>query len=233
MQHSTYEFNAVSLRTIIAENGETWFRASDVARLLGFNGSSRLLAKLEDDEHKEFEEVDGHLTVIYPIISESGFYSLILQSRRPEVKGIRRWVCREVLPSMRTQTKPKQLPQTFVQDIKKLTDIDPLTLLNSILVSEMSHPKEALELNNSNLTKKDHRIVQAATDIIQAAMEDELHVLEVAKYLHVADAALDIVKKIHVRDLHKLHKKVENLWKKHSPTKPPQTVMLNDFYEGE
>ena len=35
------------------------------------------------------------------IISESGLYSLILKSRKPEAKEFKRWITREVIPSIR------------------------------------------------------------------------------------------------------------------------------------
>lgn len=35
------------------------------------------------------------------IVSESGLYSLILQSRKPEAKAFKKWVTSEVLPSIR------------------------------------------------------------------------------------------------------------------------------------
>ncbi|GKT28909.1 Bro-N domain-containing protein, partial [Aduncisulcus paluster] len=37
----------------------------------------------------------------FTIISESGLYSLIFKSRKPEAKKFRRWVTSEVLPTLR------------------------------------------------------------------------------------------------------------------------------------
>ena len=44
-------------------------------------------------------------------ISESGLYSLILQSKKPEAKAFKRWVTSEVLPSIR-KTRCYSAPQT-------------------------------------------------------------------------------------------------------------------------
>jgi anti-repressor protein len=38
------------------------------------------------------------------IVSESGLYSLILKSRKPEAKAFKKWVTSEVLPSIRTES---------------------------------------------------------------------------------------------------------------------------------
>ena len=35
------------------------------------------------------------------LVSESGLYDLIMQSRKPEAKAFKRWVTHEVLPSIR------------------------------------------------------------------------------------------------------------------------------------
>lgn len=35
------------------------------------------------------------------VISESGLYSLILKSRKPEAKAFKKWVTRDVLPAIR------------------------------------------------------------------------------------------------------------------------------------
>ncbi len=35
------------------------------------------------------------------VVNEAGLYSLILRSRKPEAKAFKRWVTREVLPSIR------------------------------------------------------------------------------------------------------------------------------------
>ena len=50
------------------------------------------------------------------LVSESGLYDLIMQSRKPEAKAFKRWVTHEVLPSIRktgsysVQAQPAMLP---------------------------------------------------------------------------------------------------------------------------
>ena len=39
------------------------------------------------------------------LVSESGLYDLIMQSRKPEAKAFKRWVTHEVLPSIRKNGK--------------------------------------------------------------------------------------------------------------------------------
>lgn len=93
-----FTYGATTVRTIIID-GEPWFVSMDALSLLDLSRSS--LSSLDDDE-KGVHTVDtlgGPQQVA--IISESGLYSMILRSRKPEAKAIRKWVTSEVLPEIR------------------------------------------------------------------------------------------------------------------------------------
>lgn len=85
------------------EHGDPWFVALDVCAMLGLANVSRALDALDDDEVSTAQVVgsNGRMQPNTNIVSESGLYSLILRSRRPEAKAIRRWVTGTVLPSIR------------------------------------------------------------------------------------------------------------------------------------
>nr|WP_165965000.1 phage antirepressor KilAC domain-containing protein [Mycobacterium eburneum] len=80
-------------------DGDPWFVTADALALLDLNRSS--IAGLDDDE-KGVHSLDtpGGAQQV-SIISESGLYSLILRSRKPEAKVIKRWITHEVLPAIR------------------------------------------------------------------------------------------------------------------------------------
>jgi prophage antirepressor-like protein len=93
------EFGAV--RVLRDENGEPWFIAKDVCDVLGLADVSMSLKKLDEDEkliQKLF--VSGQYRNVW-LINESGLYSLILRSNKPEAKKFRKWVTSEVLPAIR------------------------------------------------------------------------------------------------------------------------------------
>jgi prophage antirepressor-like protein len=46
-------------------------------------------------------ELGSRSNVKVNIVNESGLYSLILKSRKPEAKAFKKWVTSEVLPSIR------------------------------------------------------------------------------------------------------------------------------------
>jgi len=83
------------------EDGAIWFVAKDVCEVLGISKYRDALARLDEDEA-------GTVLVDTPggmqnmgAINESGFYSLILASRKPQAKAFKKWVTSEVLPSIR------------------------------------------------------------------------------------------------------------------------------------
>lgn len=83
----------------LSVDGEPWFVAKDILDMLGLDRTA--LRKLDEDE-KGVDTIhtpggDQQVTTV----SEPGFYSLILKSRKPEAKAIQRWVTHEVLPDIR------------------------------------------------------------------------------------------------------------------------------------
>ena len=55
-------------------------------------------------------------------LTESGVYELMIQSRRPEAKSFRRWITREVLPSIRETGSygTRQLPSSYPEALREL-----------------------------------------------------------------------------------------------------------------
>ena len=101
MQVTPFNFDQYQIRTLQHDDGEVWFVAQDVCEALEHSDTSMAVRRLDADEK-------GTSIVCTPsgdqqmlIISESGLYSLILTSRKPEAKRFKKWVTSEVLPSIR------------------------------------------------------------------------------------------------------------------------------------
>lgn len=90
---------------IIDQDGELWFVAGDVASALDYRDASNMVRNLDDDERgtHNMSTPSGNQNV--SIINESGLYSAILKSRKPEAKKFKKWVTSEVLPSIRKTGK--------------------------------------------------------------------------------------------------------------------------------
>ncbi len=83
-------------------NGQTWFVAKDVCKVLGISNHKDAVSRLDDDEMRGVGITDliGR-TQRMSAVSESGLYHLVFQSRKPEARKFRRWVTGEVLPQIR------------------------------------------------------------------------------------------------------------------------------------
>lgn len=92
------EFGAV--RSILID-GDPWFVAADVCKALELEKTNRALSRLDDDEKGAHSVSTPGGRQRMSIISESGLYSLILGSRKPEAKAFKRWITHEVIPSIR------------------------------------------------------------------------------------------------------------------------------------
>ena len=98
----TFPFDSYAVRAFL-RNGEPWFVAADVCAALELGNVSQALKRLDDDEQtlisnegQGFQSAPAH-----NIVNESGLYSLILGSRKPEAKRFKKWVTSEVLPAIR------------------------------------------------------------------------------------------------------------------------------------
>ncbi|MBN9647711.1 phage antirepressor KilAC domain-containing protein [Terrisporobacter glycolicus] len=87
-----------SIRTLNINN-EPWFVAKDISDFLNYSDASAMTRHLDEDE-KANCQIDS-LSKSQIIINESGLYSAILRSKRPEAKKFKRWVTSEVLPTIR------------------------------------------------------------------------------------------------------------------------------------
>lgn len=92
-----WNYDNLEIRTI-EKDGEPWWVLSDVCKVLELSNPSKVAQRLDVDERSNFE-LGRQGTAI--IINESGLYSVILRSDKPEAKPFRKWVTSEVLPSIR------------------------------------------------------------------------------------------------------------------------------------
>lgn len=127
---STFTFHlsdsaSFSVRAMLRDDGP-WFVAADVCAALTIGNSRDALDRLDADE-KGVGSIDtlGGLQQL-ATVNESGLYSLILGSRKPEAKPFKRWVTSEVLPQIRKTgaytTAMPALPQSFAQALRALAD---------------------------------------------------------------------------------------------------------------
>ncbi|MBK5491344.1 phage antirepressor [Bacillus sp. TH17] len=85
----------------VKQGEEVLFVAKDVCEVLEIKQSSVALKKLDEDEKAVINiHTPGGSQDTWGI-NESGLYSLIMTSRKPQAKAFKKWVTSEVLPSIR------------------------------------------------------------------------------------------------------------------------------------
>lgn len=100
MNITTFNFCTQSMRVVMTD-GEPWFVAADVCALLTIGNNRMAMERLDEDE-KGVSSIDTPSgTQQMGVVNESGLYSLILGSRKPEAKRFKKWVTSEVLPAIR------------------------------------------------------------------------------------------------------------------------------------
>lgn len=110
-----FEFDDQSIRVLRDENGETWFVAMEIAGVLEYSDAHEMTQRLDDDE-KQNRQIAGFGPRGVTLITESGLFSAILTSRKPEAKRFKRWVTHEVLPAIR-RTGAYEVPEQSGQGI--------------------------------------------------------------------------------------------------------------------
>ena len=82
-------------------DNEPYFVAKDVCEALSIEKYRDAVARLDDDERGSLvvDTLGGNQEMT--ALNESGLYSLIMTSRKQEAKEFKKWVTKEVLPSIR------------------------------------------------------------------------------------------------------------------------------------
>lgn len=93
-----FTFESKEIRIIPDESGNPWWVAKDVCDVLNIANPTQAVQQLDDDE-RAMKNIGRQGDV--NIINESGLYTLIIRSNKPEAKKFRKWITSEVLPAIR------------------------------------------------------------------------------------------------------------------------------------
>lgn len=94
-------YNGSEIRSIDID-GQIWWVLKDVCKILDLSTPAKVSKRLDEDEVNQIHTTDSlGRNQNVTIINESGLYSVILRSDKPEAKPFRRWITHEVLPEIR------------------------------------------------------------------------------------------------------------------------------------
>ena len=114
----------IKFNSYIDEKFRVWFKAKDVAKILGYRDTDKAIRMHVDKEDKykgPAKTAGGLQNCVF--INESGFYSLVLSSKLETAKNFKRWVFSKVLPSIRKygyyKFRDTKIKQRVIIDGKK------------------------------------------------------------------------------------------------------------------
>jgi prophage antirepressor-like protein len=186
MNNLSFMFNQATIRTIIKE-GEPWFVATDICRVLGYGNASKTTADhckspvtLKYNESLELKVPSGGLI----IIPERDLYRLIMRSKLPSAERFEEWVVSEVLPQLRKTGSVSIVPVKEPQPVQAVPTTDntmqihmvqaaligrqaEVAYLETVLVQLGASPAQApLQLTHKTRTKaSDHLSVGEFTQL--------------------------------------------------------------------
>jgi prophage antirepressor-like protein len=140
---AVFQFENSQIRTI-TKDGEPWFVAVDVCAVLGIINTTDAIKRLDDDE-RTLDLIEGSHRQTN-IVNESGLYSLILRSDKPEAKRFKKWITSEVLPALRKTgsysldpmaalSDPATMRTLLLQYAEKNIEMQPKALAFDMLMS--------------------------------------------------------------------------------------------------
>ena len=122
-----FNFEEKEIKTIQINN-EIYFVGKDICNILELADVSKAISRLDEDEKliRTLFLSGQNREVLF--VNESGLYSLVLTSRKPEAKRFKKWVTSEVIPSIRktgsynsNDTKIDRLIELMMQTNSNLT----------------------------------------------------------------------------------------------------------------
>ena len=98
-----FNFNGLNDVRTGLNREEVWFVAKDIADSLGYSDTNKMVSRLDDDEFMTAKLAGMNMNSI--LVNESGLYSCIFGSNKPDAKIFRKWITQDILPTIRRTGK--------------------------------------------------------------------------------------------------------------------------------
>ena len=158
-----FNFEQNEVQTVLI-NEELYFIGKEISTILGYSNSRKALSDHVDPEDKLV--LTSQIVTLENIpnrgligINESGLYSLVIGSKLPTAKKFKRWVTKEVLPSIRKNgmyatDELLDNPDLLIEVATKLKEERTLRLVAEQRVNELQPKADYYDniLNNPGLT---------------------------------------------------------------------------------
>lgn len=144
----------------IEKNGEPWFVANDICKVLGHTNSRVAVAALDEDEKgvSKVYTLGGEQQMT--VVNEAGMYQLVIRSNLPAAKKFKRWITHEVIPTIRRHGA--YATETTIESI--IADPESGIKLLQALKAEQERRKEAEAIAEAQRPKALFADAVAASD---------------------------------------------------------------------
>lgn len=156
---------------------EPWFCLSDICKALGIINTTDVAKRVDNDELTRLNL--GSHSGETNFVNESGLYSVILRSDKPEAKKFRKWITSEVLPTIRKHG---------MYATEELLDNPDLLIKVATALKEEREARKQLEKENKALTTE-NEIMKPKADYFDDLVERNLltNIRNTAKELKIRE----------------------------------------------
>jgi anti-repressor protein len=139
-----FQFHTFQLE-VIDKDDEMWFIAAPLAQFLEYQNPAEAIRTNVDEEDIDKIYIPTKSNN-YVCVNESGLYSLIFRSNKPEAKAFKRWVTKEVLPTIRKKG-------VYADTEQHLTTCTPEQIYTNLLAlaTEMRAKYSHLNISDENV----------------------------------------------------------------------------------
>ena len=145
------------MRTCCDPNtGDVWFNLNDICKALEIANPWNVKARLEDDLCQTEAILDSlGRTQKMTFVNEAGMYEVVIRSDSPKAKSFRKWICYEVLPSIRKHGA--YITDEVLKDDKKL---------NQTIQAIKEEYKEKIDFADAFLASEDSAYIAVFADYL-------------------------------------------------------------------
>lgn len=137
-----FDFHGNQVRVVMID-GEPWWVVRDVCVVLGISDAAQAAQRLDEaDRCQTRVSFDHDQPRSVWVANESGLNDLILDSRKPAAREMRRWLTREVLPQIRRTGSYVQAPDSYLKALEAAAQIERQRIALATEVQQLA-PKAA------------------------------------------------------------------------------------------
>lgn len=173
-----FEYGEKEIRVLKDEvSGQPLWVARDVCDALALAHITNALEKLDDDEKLTVKILQSGQRRNMVVVNESGLYTLILRSNKPEAKTFKRWITHEVLPAIR------ETGSYSVQSAPAALDITPLFSLMEAQTKLMQNTLDSMAMMVADI-KEENRSIHKEIESIRSNVGNRLVNAQERKYIY-------------------------------------------------